>query len=203
MIAELGFERPSAARAMAFVELRDAFMRTGDDQWVGPRAVAHEDPVAYAAMVSGWPKGIGLPEGGLPVTHFGSLRATWSSASARSGTGSRLRSANSVDTSATSCIRRTVIVASRRSRCADASACSPIAVRPRRLSPVRPQIVPQPVSSRSAADGESRTRRAAASASASHYAIEKTSPMLPRRDRKPTVRLELTTTRLQIAGSTN
>lgn len=50
--------------------MRDAFVSAGEDPWIGPRAIAHSDPLAYAMLLRGWAQGDDLPGGWVPSDEF-------------------------------------------------------------------------------------------------------------------------------------
>lgn len=72
----LRIKRPSAARAVSFAALRDACLAANarDDQWKGPHALAHDDPVAYAAILCDWAAGRNVPDGLVSADTFWVLR---------------------------------------------------------------------------------------------------------------------------------
>ncbi len=70
LYSNLRLERPSTALAASFVTMRDGCLAGNDDQWTGPHALAHTDPIAYAAMLRDWAAGKNVPEGWVPADTF-------------------------------------------------------------------------------------------------------------------------------------
>lgn len=66
----LRLERPSAALAASFGAMRDACLAENDDPWADRGALAHTDPIAYAAMLHDWSVGENVPEGWVPADTF-------------------------------------------------------------------------------------------------------------------------------------
>jgi predicted acetyltransferase len=66
----LKLRQPSHDFAASFVQMRDACLRIGEDEWRGRHALAHTDVTAWIAVLNGRVRGKEMPEGWVPETQY-------------------------------------------------------------------------------------------------------------------------------------
>jgi predicted acetyltransferase len=71
----LELRRPCADLADSFADMRDAYVRAGEDPWspennLRATAIAHSDVPAYIELLESWARGERLPEGWVPSDEF-------------------------------------------------------------------------------------------------------------------------------------